>query len=181
MDAIFLTDTHGSVGKRAASLGTQHALDSIPRGYTGYWSDMAASVRDVGGVGILLSDEFARRVTGDSGSVRWEGDIDQGRAGRLTLTGPQGALDLYVVYMPAGETPDDRQARIALMDRLHARLRPGYQAWSILAGDWNFVPSRPDRWCKDTGTYTGQKDSRDAAHFKRLFQSPGYEAVIELE
>ena len=116
---------------------------------------MAAAVRDTGGVGILLSDEFAKRVTGDSGSVQWEGDLDQGRAGRLTLTGPQGALDLYVVYMPAGETPDDRQARMALMDRLHARLRPGYQAWSILAGDWNFVPSRPDRWCKDTGTSEG--------------------------
>ena len=63
VDVIMLTDTHGSRGKRAASRMITHALDSIPAGYTPYWGDMPAAVRDTGGVGILVSDAFLKRVT----------------------------------------------------------------------------------------------------------------------
>ncbi len=69
---------------------------------------MPATVRDTGGVGIILSDAFVKRVAGDTGSVKWAPRIIPGRAGRLTLSGPEGNLDLYVAYLQSGETAEDR-------------------------------------------------------------------------
>ena len=178
---LFLTDTHGTRGKRAAGGGVSHALDSLPAGYTGYWGDMPSAVRDTGGVGIVVSDDFVRRVTGEGGRVTWTPGILQGRIASLSLAGPEGCLDLYVVYLQAGTEAEDRQARIAAMDQLRARLRPRSQAWSLVAGDWNFAPTNADRWCKDTGQYTGRKDARDAAAFKAHFQAPGHELLTELQ
>ena len=67
------------------------------------------------------------------------------------------------------------------MNLLHDHLRPRHVAWSLVAGDWNFAPTKVDRWCKDTGSHTGHKDARDAACFKYLFQAPGHEKLTELE
>ena len=75
MDVVFLTDTHGTRGKRLASSRDTHALDSLPAGYSGHWSDMPPDVRDTGGVGVIISDSFVKRVTGETGRVIWTPDI----------------------------------------------------------------------------------------------------------
>ena len=54
-----------------------------------------------------------------------------------------------------------------------------YLVW--LGGDWNYVPSREDRWCQETGRYTGTRDAREAALWTSLFQAPGEARLTELD
>ena len=108
IDVMFLTDTHGSRGKIAASAATSHTFDSLPAGYKGFWSHMPAEVRDTGGVGLVVSEAFLARVVGDSGQITWKPRILPGRVACLSLSGPEGCLDLYVTYLQAGETATER-------------------------------------------------------------------------
>ena len=130
---------------------------------------MPPEVRDTGGVGLVVSDAFAQRVTGGTGKITWKPDLVPGRLASLQLAGPEGSLDLFVVYLQAGTEADDRQARLTVLDQLRAKMRPRHQTWTLVAGDFNFAPTNEDRWCKDTGRYTGHKDARDAAAFKGHF------------
>ena len=85
----------------------------------------------------MVSDAFAQRVTGDTGRITWKPDLVQGRLASLQLTGPEGSLDLYVVYLQAGTEADDRQARLTVLDQLRAKMRPRHQTWTLVV-PWNY-------------------------------------------
>ena len=135
MDVLFLTDTHGSRGKLAASRNASHTFDSLPAGFRGFWSHMPAEVRDTGGVGIVVSEAFIQRVVGETGTLHWNPRIVPGRVACLTMSGPEGCLDLFVVYLQAGETANDRQERADAMNLLHDRMRPRHTTWTLVGGD----------------------------------------------
>ena len=123
---------------------------------------------------------------GPHDSVRWETAVndpllEQGRMARLAIRGQMGALDIYVNYWRAGETAEDRDARCASIAKLARLLRPRHQVLSILGGDWNYVPTREDRWCASTGRHTGHKDHREQVAWNGAFRAPGYEKLTEFE
>ena len=99
----------------------------------------------------------------------------------MTLRGPQGQLDLYVVYVQAGDEPAEKQAKRDFLDALASHLRPRHCALSIIAGDWNFVIEKNERWCKRTGAWTGSSDGRESSYFKHLFRAPDREKLVKLE
>ena len=63
----------------------------------------------------------------------------------MTLRGTQGQLDLYVVYVQAGDEPSEKQAKRDFLDTVASHLRPRHCALSLIAGDWNFVLHKNER------------------------------------
>ena len=61
-------------------------------------------------------------------------DIIPGRAAKLPLRGPNGALDLYACYMPTGTQNEDDKYQ--LINKLRESLEPNNAVLSILMGDW---------------------------------------------
>ena len=61
-----------------------------------------------GGVGVVISRAFLDQVIGVGIEPVWEPDLIPGRLARMSLRGPQGQLDLYVVYVQAGDGPQEK-------------------------------------------------------------------------
>ena len=170
-DFVMLSETHGTAGSQAA-------FTDIPE-TRAFWS---AGTAARGGVGIIIKLDFLRRFSADAPC--WT-ELVQGRVGRLSLRGPDGALDLFTVYFPTGtrrrldehsasQAAEDlslRQQREELAVSIRSWLRPS-AALAIVAGDFNFVPAREDRFHKPTGEFSGGRDAGEAAHWCRLFDGP---------
>jgi hypothetical protein len=95
-------------------------------------------------------------------------EIVPGRVARLRLQGPAGALDIYVVYMQVGGEQEDKRARQQAIRAIAAVLAPREQALSIMAGDWNFVVNKDDRWSKQNGSWTGGTDAAEERKSLRI-------------
>ena len=137
-------------------------------------------------MGLVISERFLDTARGPQGTVRWETaqdhpDLIPGRLARLSIRGALGALDIYAAYLQSGETAEDRQARCTAIASLHSLLRPQNKVLSLAGGDWNWVPTKEDRWCRDTGQYTGHKDGREAGIWHSFFRAPGHEKLHELD
>jgi len=93
-------------------------------------------------------------------------EIDPGRAAKLSLRGPNGALDIYVCYLPTGSEHEDQKQYV--IRRLRESLAPNNSVLSILMGDWNFVMQDEDRICLRTMQFTGGSDRAIARSFQSL-------------
>ena len=169
-DALLVTEAHGRVGR--------HKAWQAPAGFTAWRS--AGPAAGHSGVGIVLRDSFAEQFSSVAWRVLWPG-----RAARLALRGQEGALDLIVSYFHTGaeiqeadlyRVPDDLRAnchtfsdiRALLRDRLSGRVSNINTVLTILAGDFNWVPTAGDRRSCCTSVATGGRDQREEAHFQAV-------------
>jgi len=165
-DFLLITEAHVTDGEKAAFRG--------PAGTTAFWS-VGSSSR--AGVGIILKDGFLSRFNkprpGD-----WE-EMVPGRAARLSLRGPEGNLDLYVLYFAAGsgspaqsgqstdaECPKAQRHR--MREVLGQKVRDHRRVLSVLAGDFNWTAAAEDRITKSTGAFSGQDGLAEERHWRDI-------------
>ena len=171
-DVGFWTETHGTKDGNSAWRGVL--------GCKSWWSP--GPTTGVAGVGITVREQFLHRFT----SVRWE-VVLPGRSAILHLAGPDGSLDLVVVYFHTGadlhpqdvldaglhrvaRPPGAPDLREALRHRLATRLRCRDEVLTVIAGDFNYVSHPDDRFCVSSGRPTGFKDSREANQWQRTVE-----------
>lgn len=174
-DFVMITETHSEPG---GLLGYRPL-----QGTTAYWSSGTAARA---GVGIVLTNAFLQKF--DS-QPHWD-EPCPGRLARLRLRGPQGGLDLVVAYFPTGtrrplpqnkaaaaarlpqsdeeeDPPTLRAQRMELIRQIRGALAPT-DCLTILAGDFNFVPTVQDRLNLQTGEFTGGKDAAEQQLWTQL-------------
>ena len=49
------------------------------------------------------------------------------------------------VYMPAGPSPEARELRKLIREKIRPQVRPANEALTVFLGDWNFTRERGDR------------------------------------
>ena len=142
-DATLLTETHSVPGAAEAWRG--------PRDSRAWWSHGTASRA---GVGVIVQGRLLEAFP----ERDWI-EFEPGRAAVLRLGGPQGSLDLVVVYFPTGSArplhePAPGQPvqpltlprqRAALRLKVARALRPAGNALAVIAGDFNWVVEDADR------------------------------------
>ena len=92
-----------------------------------------------------------------------------------------GALDLVIVYLPAGNDTDTREQRLYMMNQLKASIAPNNEVLTIMMGDWNFVREHRDRFSFEAKDYTGKSDQREAKAFEKNFIEEGHFVEWEQE
>ena len=97
-------------------------------------------------------------------------NLAAGRVVRLPLRGPQGALDLYVVYMPTG--PNTSCERIQVMRTIAEHMQPQSKVLSLVLGDFNFATQLRDRWNKVQGQWSGDTDKIVQKEFEKSSAYP---------
>ncbi len=151
-DFTIVTETHGSEGKALAF--------RLPDGYVAYWSH--SSLKSAG-TGIILSQNFLSRFSSDVDFA----EVVPGRLARIKLIGPEGAVDIWAIYMHTGVTPsEDRVARAGVRKALEPKIADFNTSLTIIAGDWNFVTHRSDRWCNTAVDWTGDRDRLEFEEFR---------------
>ena len=95
-------------------------------------------------------------------------EVTPGRAAILRLDGPQGSLDIGIVYLHTGAAQAQRRT---LQEAILRHLRPRETALSILFGDWNYVAQDEDRFCKYDARWTGDPDAPEQRWFSQTFCS----------
>ena len=140
------------------------------RFFSAFWSH-AGNRR--GGVGVIIRKDFLKRFP--HSTPDWQDDFAPGAAARLSLSGPEGDLDLLPIYMPTGNQGTEDNSLFDLWCQLRAsiakQIRPQQAAFTILAGDFNYVGLPSDRWsCADAG-WMGRKDARDEKHWNETVGS----------
>ena len=164
-----VSETHGTRGKQLTY--------RLPKEYEVHWSHRTAQAA---GAAIILKKSFRAKFASFQ-----EGDfvkLIQGRVARLRLHGPQGSLDIYAVYMHTGLTPkDDTILRGNAVEVIRFNVDDARNRLSILAGDWNYVPYRKDRWCCTGKTWTGDSDKQEARRYDESIWGPKqlYELIQE--
>ena len=134
-DFVGLQETHGTWGAAEAV--------RMPDGIHPFWSHGLARKA---GIGLWVKETFLAKfnpVTEDS----WE-EIEYGRAGVLRLRGPNGALDIFVVYHHTGDSAEAKASRESTRTVLANSIKPQAEALTILMGDFNYVAHRRDRFSK---------------------------------
>lgn len=169
--ALFAHNTQKQKTKQAHAAKLLHSHDfvllqethSVP-GTTQTYSPPAGSryfashlTKTVGGVGILVKQSFLERFDpippeDDLTPFHWE-EIQPGRIACLHLRGPEGNLDLMVVYMQTGQA---KSARDTSRARVAQAVRPPHAALTIIAGDFNYTVRGKDRFCKATGRWSSE-------------------------
>ena len=119
------------------------------------------------GVGLAVKHTFLQNFNKTDDSS-WQ-EIVPGRAAKLSLRGPSGALDLYVCYLPTGSQADNEKLHI--INILRDSLSPNDKVLSILMGDWNFVMETEDRICLRTMDFTGRADRPLARNFQTVLDA----------
>jgi exonuclease III len=141
-DFLGVNETHGTEGRVLAA--------TLPSSCRCFWSH--ASSRRSAGIGLLVQNSFLPNFNpiqeGD-----WE-ELETGRVGRLKLRGAQAALELYIVYLAAGNPAADA-ARRRSIDMIARRMAPSPEVLSLIFGDFNFVEHHNDRWCTTSSTWSG--------------------------
>jgi len=139
----------------------------LPPYLTALWSDCSASQA---GIGILLHHDFLKLFNKIDRAKDWE-ELEPGRVAVLHLNGDQGALDIFCVYLATGEesAAASRQSSIQLIGR---HVKPKERVLTILAGDWNFVEEKQDRWTTATCEWSGGRDSQETKVFLDHIRNP---------
>ena len=171
-DFVVLTETHGTIG-------SQKQFEPI-RGTEAFWAE-GTSAR--GGVGIIVQNEFLAKFR--RRPPEWR-RIEAGRLACLRLDGNEGNLDLLAAYFPTGRKRhlaaevdesgdyDERQDELSLRSQREALARR-IRAWlhpdrlTVVAGDFNFVQEREDRWSKAEADFSGDRDLAEAQHWRDCF------------
>jgi hypothetical protein len=137
-DFVGLQETHSTKGRASAFVPEQ--------GTTVSWSHDG---RVTAGIGLLVKTSFL----GKFACHEWE-EIEQGRVGRLKLRGALGSLDLWVVYSSA----TDPAARTDSIRKMASHMMPADRALSCVFGDVNSTLNERDRFCQQSGKWTGRND-----------------------
>ena len=174
-DMVMITEAHGTAGA--------HAAWRPPRGCQAWWSPGPTTGH--AGIGIVVKDSFLHNF---SEKPIWN-PFWPGRAGKLSLRGRAGALDLLVVYYHTGAVvteldlygvhPDQRvhcsnfpAIRAHLRHRVAQALAPPRAVLTLMAGDFNWVTRDSDRRALPTSLVSGRKDQREEGHFRNIIEQP---------
>ena len=159
VDFAGFAETHSTLGHTTAA--------SLPNTSRFFWSH--GLTRWQAGVGLAVKHSFLHKFN-PIDDRSWQ-EITPGRAAKLALRGPNGALDLYVCYLPTGTQADVLAQKTQIINSLRDNLAPHDQVLSILMGDWNFVMETEDRLCLHTMDYTGRSDKPLARHFQSMLDT----------
>ena len=121
VDFTGFAETHSTIGHTTAA--------SLPDSSEFFWSH--GPTRWQAGVGLAVKHTFLQNFNKTDDSS-WQ-EIVPGRAAKLSLRGPSGALDLYVCYLPTGSQADNEKLHI--INTLRDSLSPNDKVLSILMGD----------------------------------------------
>ncbi len=104
--------------------------------------------------------------------------LEPGHRKALKLRGPAGHLDLVAGCLATGtrrglevgpdtseQAPPLHRQREVSVNKL-GRLVSTSSALALAPADWNFAPSRADRWCRRSGEFSGERDSSEQAHWR---------------
>ena len=94
--------------------------------------------------------------------------VEDGRISILRLRGTNGCMDIVMCYLDSESAP----ARQTAMKKLAARLNPTDKVLTVMIGDFNFVEEKQDRWDKENGKWTGDKDHQEAIYFHDTIGKP---------
>jgi len=139
----------------------------LPKGLTALWSNGSASTA---GIGIILNHKFLKNFLTVDPVRDWE-HIIPGQIAVLHLRGPNGSLDLACVYLPTGGDYTAQDRRNAII-KLGNRIANKDLTLTVMTGDFNFVENVRDRWCLETGAWTGGKDAIETAAFEEYIRKP---------
>ena len=158
-DFVGLQETHSTDGAVKAM--------SMPTGIRPFWSH--GSTRKAG-IGLLVKEQFLlsfNAVTDDS----WE-EVEPGRAAVLRLRGPQGALDIFVLYHHTGASTQAKSSRSSTRAFLSTAIQPQAEVLSILMGDFNYVAHHRDRFNKANNNGVESSDGTEESSFRRVLGEP---------
>ena len=164
-DMLVLTETHGNEGKCRAR--------RLPHGVRAFWCD---GLEGEAGVGIWVKESFIEQVIGKKGGHDWV-KVVPGRAAVLRLWGPDGCLQIGMVYLQTGNS-GGREARSKTLRSLAQELDKGGKTLTVLIGDLNFVTDKRDRVNGDPLQHTGGRDKGEAEDLHDLLGRLG---LAELE
>jgi hypothetical protein len=145
-DFVGLQETHGNEGRAD--------IFRLPRHSVPFYSHHDTT--RTAGIALWVKKAFLLQLHPVTPSSWIE--ISPGRAATLRLDGPQGSLDLCVLYLHSGARPGRR--RSAMEDVIRA-LRPREAALTLLFGDWNFTTDAMDRFRKEDASWTGESDAAE--------------------
>ena len=120
-DFLGLVETHSNRGKVLAARAQP--------GCQSFWSH---GTNRQAGVGLLIKDAFARRFN-PIAPTDWV-EVEPGRAAKLSMRGPAGALDIFIVYMASGSDPAVRASRRATTRMISRHMAAPEQALTIMMG-----------------------------------------------
>lgn len=149
-DFVALQETHSTAGTVAAASAPE---DTVP-----FWSH---GTRHQAGVGLIVRKPFLQKFD----PVRrddWE-EVIPGRLAALHLRGLQGNLSVVTAYFPSGLAQD---ARMAVRSQLREVLGRRPRSLWIILGDFNYVTKGEDRFCLDSGMFTGARDAAEQRHWR---------------
>ncbi|CAK0886943.1 unnamed protein product [Prorocentrum cordatum] len=158
-DFLGVVETHSNLGKVFGA-----------RAHPGYQLFWSHGTNRQAGVGFLMEDAFLRRFN-PVAPTDWV-EVDPGRAAKLSLRGPSGALDIFIVYMASGSDSAMRASRRATTSAISRHMAAPEQALMIMMGDCNFVVDRRDRWAKSSARWTGDADRSEADVFRTTLAQP---------
>ena len=159
-DFIALQETHGTAGKCDAM--------TVPRDCTAFWSN---GTNHQAGIGLVLKRRFLREFNPIDQEKDWC-ELVPGRMASLYLNGPNGSLNVIVVYLDSGNTTEAASCRSDALRKIAASIRPQNEALTLMTGDFNYVSCKMDRWSKGEGCWTGARDEGQQANFEELLMGP---------
>jgi exonuclease III len=165
-DFTGLQETHSTKGRIEAL--------RLPPGTNAFWSH---GTTHQAGIGLVVKTSFMDNFN-PVAPEDWN-EIVEGRVAALRLRGPDGSLDIFVVYLQSGE--EGSVERAAAIRKLAASIQERKSVLSVVLGDFNYVPSKRDRISKSTGEFTGHRDERDEEEFQRLIAVPYQMHELEQE
>jgi len=165
-DFVIISEAH-CVGGRADAL-------RLPAHLCAFWSDGTASTA---GIGLVLQRDFLSNFSPIDPEQDWV-EVIPGRVAILHLRGGMGALDIVCVYLPTGDETSVSERKSAIT-QLSEHIQPKDEVLTVISGDFNFVEGERDRYCTDSGEWTGLKDSSEADLFREHIRSP--HGMFELE
>ena len=147
-DFVVLLETRETATRK------RYTETALPDDYLMYSSGISARK---GGIGIFVKRTFLDAFK----NVDWT-ILVVGRLARLTLTGPNGKLCIYAVYLD----PSSAENQVQAIHELERSLDP--HAHNLIAGDFNFVEFHTDRLAKLTANTSLIEDRKQTEAWKRL-------------
>ena len=142
MDFLALTETRESEAR------LRYLLNKLPEDVEYFSRGISPHC---GGIGLMINKRFTQRFT----CIHWV-PMETGRLARLELSGAQGKLNIYIVYLHPSSVSSQAESIRTLAQSLQAGEH------NIVLGDFNFVAHAHDRIDKASARFTG-KGNRDIA------------------
>lgn len=144
-DFVCFQEAHAQEGRTLAL--------QLPENHCAVWAN--GTTRQ-GGIGIVLKHSLLRMFDSVDPLSDFE-IVEGGRVAILHLRGPYGDLDICCSYLDANFSSE----RSRTIRKLAAKVRPRSSTLTVLAGDFNFVTDRKDRWSTQAERWAENRDSKD--------------------